>query len=237
MNVPLGKVEAVLLTHLHSDHMGGLGELMLKAWTRGVRSRPLEVVGPRGVESVVAGLKQAYEVDTEARIAHHGDAVAPRAGAGGVARPVTSFDAQGAAVILTAEDLKVTAFLVDHQPVEPAFGYRFDYKGRSLVISGDTLPSESLRRQAQGADLLLHEVLQPKMLQVVHDAARVAGRENLAAVTSDILDTIPSPKRWPASPATRTCATSSSTTSCRQSRCEAFTPRSLATRVSSSMGR
>ncbi|MDP3231262.1 MAG: MBL fold metallo-hydrolase [Myxococcales bacterium] len=187
MNVPLGKVEAVLLTHLHSDHMGGLGELMLKAWTRGVRSQPLEVMGPPGVESVVAGLKQAYAVDTEARIAHHGDAVAPRAGAGGVARTLTSFDAQGAAVIFAAEDLTVTAFLVDHRPVEPAFGYRFDYKGRSLVISGDTLPSESLRRQAQGTDLLIHEVLQPKMLQVVHDAALVAGRENAAAVTKDIL--------------------------------------------------
>jgi ribonuclease Z len=187
MNVPLGKIDAVLLTHLHSDHMGGLGELMLKAWTRGPRSHPLQVMGPEGVGSVVAGFNQAYGVDTKARIDHHGDVVAPASGAGGVARTIDSFDEHGAAVIFEADGVKVTTFLVDHRPVSPAFGYRFDYKGRSVVISGDTLPSESLRRHAEGADLLVHEALQPKMLQVVHDAALSAGRDNLVAVTTDIL--------------------------------------------------
>jgi ribonuclease Z len=80
----------------------------------------------------------------------------------------------------------VTAFLVDHRPVKPAFGYRFDYKGRSLVISGDTLPSESLRRQAQGADILLHEALQPEMLQIIHDAGLRRGQPNQAQLAKDI---------------------------------------------------
>lgn len=187
MRVPLGDIQAVLLTHVHSDHIGGLGELMLKAWTRGARPEPLKVVGPEGVEAVVAGFNLAYSIDRGFRVAHHGPVVAPAGGAGGVAETLTSFGPDGTAVVFQTENLKVTAFLVDHRPVEPALGYRFDYKGRSVVISGDTLPSESLRRQAQGADVLLHEALQPEMLRVIHDAALAAGRVSAAKVTADIL--------------------------------------------------
>lgn len=85
------------------------------------------------------------------------------------------------------DDLKVTAFLVDHRPVEPAFGYRFDYKGRSVVISGDTLPDETLRNQAQDVDLLLHEVLDPEMLLAMNQAAARSGRTVARNVTHDIL--------------------------------------------------
>ncbi|MBK8266504.1 MAG: MBL fold metallo-hydrolase [Nannocystis sp.] len=187
MRLPLADIRAVLLTHLHSDHMGGLGELMLKAWTRGARTEPLNVVGPEGVEQVVAGFNLAYSIDTGFRVAHHPPTIAAPEGAGGVAEAVKSFDADGAAVIFQAPDLKVTAFLVDHRPVKPAFGYRFDYKGRSVVISGDTLPSESLRRQTQGADILLHEALQPEMLQIIHDAGLRGGQPNAAQLSSDIL--------------------------------------------------
>ena len=84
MRVPLGDIQAVLLTHVHSDHIGGLGELMLKAWTRGARPEPLKVVGPAGVEAVVAGFNLAYSIDTGLRVAHHGPLVAPAGGAGGV---------------------------------------------------------------------------------------------------------------------------------------------------------
>lgn len=187
MRLPLGDIQAVLLTHLHSDHMGGLGELMLKAWTRGARTEPLRVVGPEGVQEVVEGFNLAYAIDTGFRIAHHPPTIAAPKGSGGIAETVTSLDAHGAAVVFQAPDLKVTAFLVDHRPVEPAFGYRFDYKGRSVVISGDTLPSESLRRQTQGADILLHEALQPEMLQIIHDAGLRGGQPNAAQLSSDIL--------------------------------------------------
>lgn len=187
MRLPLGDIEAVLLTHMHSDHIGGLGELMLKAWTRGARQQPLKVVGPDGVGKVVEGFNMAYAIDADHRIAHHPPTIAAPDGAGGIAETIRSFDADGAATIFQAPDLKVTAFLVDHRPAAPAVGYRFDYKGRSVVISGDTLPSESLRRQATGADILLHEALQPEMLQIMHDAALRAGQTNAAQLTSDIL--------------------------------------------------
>jgi ribonuclease Z len=187
MRLPLGDIQAVLLTHMHSDHIGGLGELMLKAWTRGARKQPLKVVGPDGVGKVVEGFNIAYAIDAGLRIAHHPPTIAAPEGAGGIAETISSFDANGDATVFQAQDLKVTAFLVDHRPAAPAVGYRFDYKGRSVVISGDTLPSESLRRQAQGADILLHEALQPEMLQIMHDAALRAGQTNAAQLSSDIL--------------------------------------------------
>ncbi len=187
MRLPLGDIQAVLLTHVHSDHIGGLGELMLKAWTRGGRTAPLRVVGPEGVQKVVAGFNLAYAIDVGFRIDHHPPTIAAPGGAGGIAEPVTSLDDTGAAVVFEAPDLKVTAFLVDHRPVEPAFGYRFDYKGRSVVISGDTLPSESLRRHTERADLLLHEALQPAMLKIIHDAGLRDGHPNAAQLASDIL--------------------------------------------------
>ena len=108
-------------------------------------------------------------------------------GAGGTPETIEVLDETKGTVVFQTGDLKVTAFLVDHRPVEPAFGYRFDYKGRSVVISGDTLPCESLRRQAEGVDLLLHEALQPEMLRIINQAGITSGRKVVAKVTTDIL--------------------------------------------------
>jgi ribonuclease Z len=187
MRVPLGNIQAVLLTHLHSDHIAGLGELMLKAWTGGVRTEPLKIIGPEGVDDVVHGFNQAFSPDAGFRFAHHGVSVAPPEGAGGSPETIELVDENKGAVVFQTDDLIVTAFLVDHRPVIPAFGFRFDYKGRSVVISGDTLPSESLRRQAKNVDLLLHEALQPDMLRVLNQASITSGRDVVVKVTSDIL--------------------------------------------------
>ena len=187
MQVPLSKIEAVLITHLHSDHIGGLGELMLKAWSTGARTKPLKIFGPKGVDIMVKGFNQAYSVDAEFRFAHHGDAVTPMEGHGGLPQTIEGFDENRAAVVYQSDDVKVIAFLVDHQPVKPALGFRFDYKGRSVVISGDTLPNESLRYHSKNVDLLFHEALQPKMLRILNRAAINNGRKVIAHVTSDIL--------------------------------------------------
>jgi len=186
MRVPLDNIQAVLLTHVHSDHIGGLGELMLKAWTGGARTEPLKIIGPEGVDSVVQGFNQAYSVDAGFRFAHHGPTVANLEGAGGTPETIEVLDETKGTVVFQTGDLKVTAFLVDHRPVKPAFGYRFDYKGRSVVISGDTLPSESLRRQAEGVDLLLHDALQPEMLRIISQAS-ITRSKVIAKVTTDIL--------------------------------------------------
>lgn len=186
MQVPLEETTAVLLTHFHSDHIGDLGELMLKIWTYGARTEPVPVMGPEGVDSVVNGFNQAYSLDSEYRYAHHGDAVAPAGGEGGRAEIIDGFGADESLVVYEADGVTVTAFLVDHRPVEPALGFRFEYGGRSVVVSGDTLPDETLMEQSQGVDLLVHDAMNPEMLNVMTQAAAGTGDVVAGAVATDI---------------------------------------------------
>jgi ribonuclease Z len=185
MNLPPAQVEAIFLTHFHSDHIDGLGELMLQRWAGGARAAPPPVYGPTGVDQVVDGFMAAYALDRGYRIAHHGPQVVPPAGFGGVPHPF----APGAQDTVLIDDggLKVTAFPVRHDPAHPAVGYRFDYKGRSVVISGDTAPSPRLEAAARGADVLVHEGLAPNLVAVQRKAALAGGKPNLAAIMHDIL--------------------------------------------------
>ncbi|MBZ5605451.1 MAG: MBL fold metallo-hydrolase [Acidobacteriia bacterium] len=185
MGLPAAFVDSIFLTHFHSDHIGGLGEMMLQRWAGGGNAQPVEVYGPQGVESVVEGFNAAYKLDSGYRVAHHGAATVPPSGAGGVARPFT-LAADSSQVIFDRDGLKITAFAVTHPPVFPAVGYRFDYRGRSIVISGDTAPSESLANAAKGVDVLFHEGLQPSMVSILHDAAARHGRKILAKIMGDI---------------------------------------------------
>jgi ribonuclease Z len=97
-------------------------------------------------------------------------------------------------VVLHDDDLQVTAFTVDHAPAEPAVGFRFDYKGRSLVVSGDTSATPVLARVAKGADLLIHDALSRDLLELVEDAARTAGQTGRAKIFSDLPDYHASPQ-------------------------------------------
>ncbi len=163
--INIGKVTAVLLTHFHSDHIGSLGDIMLQRWVGGSNDTPLDIIGPSGVGQVVDGFNAAYKLDDGYRTAHHGAKTAPPTGAGGIARPFALDTAFNASTVIVSENgLKITAFKVDHFPAVPAVGYKFEYKGRTLVISGDTKYSESLAEQAVGADLLLHEALNTKLV-------------------------------------------------------------------------
>ena len=190
MGLPLGRVAGVFLTHFHSDHIDGMGPLMLMRWTAGTNVAPLPVYGPTGVDRIVAGFNAAYALDDSYRTGHHGAAIAPPAGAGGIARPFALPEpGQGdTVVVLDNEGLKVTAIRVDHGPVKPAVGYRFDYKGRSVVISGDTAKSSSLTDAATGADLLIHEALQPKLVKMMTASLAAKGMTSLAQITRDIVN-------------------------------------------------
>lgn len=182
------RIEALFLTHFHSDHLDGLGEMALLRWTGGGHDDPMPVYGPAGVEEVVEGFGRAYRQDVGYRVAHHGAATVPPSGAGMTAHPFAQPAPGEAPVVFEANGLRVTAFAVDHEPVKPAVGYRFEYGGRSLLVSGDTAKSANLEAQARGVDLLVHEALAPQLVARMNAAATAAGRANLAKITSDIPD-------------------------------------------------
>lgn len=172
LKIPLGEVNALFLTHLHSDHTVGIPDLWLTGWLPtpfGSRKTPLEVWGPSGTVEMMAGLSKAYQWDI--RVRGEGERL-PRDGIKVLAHDIVE------GVIYDRQGLKVTAFLVDHGGLlKPAFGYRVDYAGHSVVISGDTRPSENLIRHAVGTDVLVHEVaaVRPELLERSPTAA-IAGR-------------------------------------------------------------
>ncbi|MFM8375867.1 MAG: MBL fold metallo-hydrolase [Phenylobacterium sp.] len=186
MGLPPARAERVFLTHLHSDHIDGLGELMLQHWAGGASKTPLVVQGPEGVQMVVTGLMTAYSPDRGYRIAHHGEAVVPPSGFGGAALPFAP--GRDPVTLLDEPDLKIRAFAVDHAPVSPAVGYVIDYKGRRAVISGDTRIAASVEQAARGADLLVHEALSERLVGLQKAAAERAGRANLSKIFVDIQD-------------------------------------------------
>jgi len=187
-NLPPGQVAAVFLTHFHSDHINGLGELGLQRWVGSSSPDPLPVFGPEGVERVVGGFNQAYRLDAGYRIAHHGAEILPPTGTGLEARPFIA-PAPGNPVVLWEQGgVKVTSFRVGHDPIDPAVGYRFDYAERSVVISGDTIRSAEIERMSKDVDLLVHEALAAHMVRIINETANELGMTARAKLTGDILD-------------------------------------------------
>jgi ribonuclease Z len=193
MGLPPGRVEDVFLTHFHSDHIDGLGELATLRWAGSGWLEPLPVHGPVGVEKVVDGFNLAYSQDQVYRTTHHGETVTPKSGWGVVAKSFP-LPAEGESpIVLERAGLQVRSFAVDHSPVSPAVGYRFDYKGRSIVVSGDTLKSSNLIENAQGVDVLVHEALSRELVGLMNEGARRAGAENFVKITDDITNYHASP--------------------------------------------
>jgi ribonuclease Z len=186
MRVDGKRIGAIMYTHFHSDHIAELGEFNLQTWVAG-RAGPLQVFGPPGVERVVAGFTEAYALDSGYRIAHHGaDLLVPEVGRL-EARPIAGpASGAGPTVVLEQDGLKITAFAVTHTPVEPAYGYRFDYRGRSVVVSGDTVKDSGLIAAATGADVLVHEAQANHLVDLLREEAARTDRPRIAKVLGDI---------------------------------------------------
>lgn len=164
---PLKSVKAVFLTHLHSDHTSGLPDLFTSTWIFG-RATPLELYGPKGTRAMAAALEKYFAADIHIR--RDLTEMQPAAGATIATHEIKE------GVVYQDEDVKITAFAVDHRPVEPAFGYKFEAGGKSVIISGDTRPSENLIRFAKGADLLVHEAYEPEYFEHMNNPPELAAK-------------------------------------------------------------
>ncbi|MDP6025146.1 MAG: MBL fold metallo-hydrolase [Pseudomonadales bacterium] len=181
-NILFGKIKAVLLTHLHSDHISDLPALHQGAWLLQNKTEKLKVYGPEGVSLVTEGFEKAYELDYDFRSEHHGEAIAPRQYAGFNAKTIDLNEP----VLFNKDGLKITAFKVIHEPIEPALGYKFEYKGRSLVITGDTSYAQSVIDNSMGVDVLFHEAQANHMVSVLENFALENGAKLRAKVMADI---------------------------------------------------
>ncbi|HSL86446.1 MAG TPA: MBL fold metallo-hydrolase [Bacteroidales bacterium] len=192
--VDVSSINGLFLTHYHSDHIGDMGELMLKRWASNVATEPLPIYGPVGLDQVVTGFEMAYELDKRYRIDHHGEDMVPEEAFGGdVVEFDLGVDLTTSKVVYSSGDVEVIAFNVDHLPVFPAVGYRVNYKDRSVVIAGDTVYTDSLIDHAGGADLFVCEALHMGFSKMISDAS-VDMDSNLSDVAHDIQDYHISPK-------------------------------------------
>ncbi len=179
--IPLDKLRGILLSHYHSDHISDIGDFNFNSWVAG-RPAPLQIIGPEGVDRIVEGLNITYELDRGYRVAHHGaELLNPELG-------VLHSRTIGEDVIVDEDGLRITAFEVSHPPIEPAYGYRLDYGGRSVVISGDSLVTDKIVELSDGADVVLHDAMALQLVQGAEAMSRGAGNTRLATMLHDIQD-------------------------------------------------
>jgi ribonuclease Z len=171
INVPLGKINVLFITHYHSDHTSGIPDVWLTGWLPSPyarRTTPFRVIGPVGAKALMSNLEKAYALDIKIRL--EDEKLPPE----GIATIVEEFDKNG--VVYEKNGVKVIAFEVEHGPaIKPAVGYRIEFKGRSVVISGDTRYNQNVIKYGTGTDVLVHEVAsaRPELLAISIPVQRI----------------------------------------------------------------
>lgn len=179
--VPLPSLRAVFLTHHHSDHNADYGNLLLLAWASNLVGR-VRTVGPPPLVDMTRAFLEMNRSDIRTRIVDEG-------------RPpleplIDAREISAGGVVYEDGNVRVTAALVDHPPIETAFAYRFDTADRSIVVSGDTAPCRNLVELAAGADVLVHEAIHLPALEdmIARDSAATRLREHLTASHTSAAD-------------------------------------------------
>jgi ribonuclease Z len=152
--VPM-QLGAVLLTHLHSDHLTDLNDLITSQWITGFEPRPLRVVGPRGLRAVVDAILASLAPDISYRLAHHADLTEP---------PLVEVTEIDDGPVDLGGAVQITAAPSDHRPVEPSLAYRLEDDVNAVVVAGDTIPCEGLDRLCHGAQVLVHTAIRKDVI-------------------------------------------------------------------------
>jgi len=181
LGIPFSAIDGLFLTHLHSDHVVGIPDLWLTGWIAqpwGGRTAPIGVWGPSGTREMMSHLEKAFQFDIQIRT--H----LPKDGVAVIAEDFTE------GLLYEKNGIRITAFEVDHGRVKPAYGYRIDYEGKSVVLSGDTCFNENVISYSQGVDLLVHEVAATTkdLLQASGNARIIAGNHTTPAEAAEVFN-------------------------------------------------
>ena len=183
--IPWPNVKAVLITHMHSDHMADLPDAHLQSWIQG-RTAPLKVYGPEGINLVTKGFELAYSADYQYRSDHHGDDMLPM--------NIAGFDAiqiiDNQLIPNDTPGLEILPFVVDHYPVNSAFGFKISYKGRTVVISGDTIHDGSVQKYSKDVDLLVHSAISIDIVERMRGLAPIPQMDKILFDIQDYHTTI-----------------------------------------------
>ena len=183
--IPWPNVKAVLITHMHSDHMADLPDAHLQSWIQG-RTAPLKVYGPEGINLVTKGFELAYSADYQYRSDHHGDDMLPMSIAGFDAIQITD----NQLIPNDTPGLEILPFVVDHYPVNSAFGFKISYKGRTVVISGDTIHDGSVQKYSKDVDLLVHSAISIDIVERMRGLAPIPQMDKILFDIQDYHTTI-----------------------------------------------
>ena len=186
LNLQLQNISAVFLTHLHSDHYIDLPYLVNRSWQMG-RAQTLPIFGPIGTQEVMTATDALLRIEHQYRIDHHGPQVMDINQAGTVSTEIP-MEANGSSVIYNENGIVITAFDVGHEPVSPDFGYTISYKGKKVVLSGDTNKNQNVIKHAANADLLLHEAMLIDLVNQLSDISEEMGMQRNAKILHDITD-------------------------------------------------